>query len=661
MKQLAVITLILLAIVAALSLANKPADPVYVYVGTPQPTAPNLAFELLADMIQADDAAKTAEANAAILRAAVTGTASAESAMATETARQATAQAEQATRAAQAVRDAQSTAEAWTITGWTATADAANSTATSQAQAAYSTATMQAQATATTQALIITGLTVTADVARSTATAQIQATQDAFIAGSLKRTEERERMVNNLVALAPYLIGALVLAVIIWMITMLVPVLQERMRDRQADKNGRYPILVTSQGVALLPDRSLSSLVNLGPNAHSILDVDPLLQERVTARTQAVEIARTAQPGQSTPRITVEPAQTQALQTALQHALPEIAPWSLLSTWPGGKLALGVGEQGIIQMDPEGTAPHMLFAGTTGSGKTRYGLRPVIAEALADSWQVVIIDRGRPDLAVFDGHPNAHLVTIDEPAQVVTILTRAYREMLRRLRSLTAAGVSTWSRSSGSDPRVMIVIDEFSNLTDDADSPAERENLWRGARMLAAEGRKAGMVLAIALQDPTHKSMDLRIRRNATKIAFRVQDADASRVVLGTAGAETLPHHQFMTVIGGLMTGVAFAPSDEEIRAFLAARSVAMLPAPEWIEEPEAIPLNESTERVEKPVLSREQQIRDLHAQGLSSNEIQRQVYGFTGGAAYAAVRSVLASTTGSSSTFEAQIATQTP
>jgi len=90
--------------------------------------------------------------------------------------------------------------------------------------------------------------------------------------------------------------------------------------------------------------------------------------------------------------------------------------------------------------------------------------------------------------------------------------------------------------------------------------------------MIASEGRKAGVHLALALQDPTHKSLDLRIRRNRLPLSFRVKDGDASRMILGAGGAEQLPPRQFMTVMGRPLRGVAFAPSDEEIRNFLAAR-----------------------------------------------------------------------------------------
>ncbi|NKQ35702.1 MAG: hypothetical protein HF973_08820 [Chloroflexi bacterium] len=69
----------------------------------------------------------------------------------------------------------------------------------------------------------------------------------------------------------------------------------------------------------------------------------------------------------------------------------------------------------------------------------------------------------------------------------------------------------------------------------------DRRELWRGARMIAAEGYKAGVHRALALQDPTHKSLDPRIRRNCLPLSFRVKDGDASRVILGAGCALPCP------------------------------------------------------------------------------------------------------------------------
>jgi DNA segregation ATPase FtsK/SpoIIIE-like protein len=364
-------------------------------------------------------------------------------------------------------------------------------------------------------------------------------------------------------------------------------------------------------------------------------------------RDQMVDLAtrghptqpRAALPAKATEQLSA-PAAAPDVPATTVALLPEIAPWALLDQWPGGKLPLGITDGGPVQHDPEGMAAHLLYAGTTGSGKTRYGLRPLIAEALADRWQVIILDRSGVDFQVFADHPNAHLVRVDEPGEVGSILERAYRELITRLRSLAAAGASTWGRSNNQKPRVLIVIDEFSNLADDA-QPEERAELWRRARIVAAEGRKAGILLALALQDPTYKSMDLRIRRNCTCIAFRVQDAAASRLILNAGGAESLAPHRFMTTAGGLVSGVAFAPDDGQIREFINRRMAPAYPAPEWLFAPI------EPEEQGAPEEERARKIIELHSGGASLNEIQRQVFGFTGGQAYSAVKAVLLRSTG--------------
>jgi hypothetical protein len=345
------------------------------------------------------------------------------------------------------------------------------------------------------------------------------------------------------------------------------------------------------------------------------------------------------------------------LQRAAETMLSD-APWQVLDDWRGGGLPLGLAHSGLLLADPE-TSPHLLMAGTSGSGKTRYGLRPLITAALADGWQVLIFDRSGLDFLPFREHPNAVLQLLRHPTDAVGYFSSVYDEMERRFALLREAGASTWGRLSplpawhperreaqSKDvrpgeglgmrllPRLLAVFDEFSNLADSL-ADKEREELWRWARMIAAEGRKAGVHLALALQDPTHKSLDLRIRRNCTPLAFRVKDGEASRVILGAGGAEALAPRQFLTVLGNTVTrAVAFAPDDEQITSFLTRRSAPPHPRPDWLQLPAPVTEERTTIIVE--------QIRQLRAQGHSLNSIQQQVFGYTGGKAYSVVRAAL-------------------
>jgi hypothetical protein len=82
---------------------------------------------------------------------------------------------------------------------------------------------------------------------------------------------------------------------------------------------------------------------------------------------------------------------------------------------------------------------------------------------------------------------------------------------------------------------------------------------------------------------------------------------------------------------------VAFAPSDAEIQSFLAARPVAAYPAPEWLDSETAVP--QETQVIDPT----EQEIANMLTAGHSLREIQQQIFGYAGGAAYEAVKRVQA------------------
>lgn len=324
--------------------------------------------------------------------------------------------------------------------------------------------------------------------------------------------------------------------------------------------------------------------------------------------------------------------------------LPLDVPWSLMDQWPGKKWTFGQGAGGqMISLDPDDdAAPHLLMAGTTGSGKTHYGLQPLIAQALAQGIYVIVLDRTGMVYSPFASHPNAHLILLDEPEIATAFMAAAYQETIRRTRLLAAEGLWKWSMlPNAPDPRVLIVMDEISDLADEQKTSKARDEFWTSIVMVAREGRKAGMLLAIALQDPTHHSIDLRVRRNCTRFAFTVQDAEASRVILGCGGAERLPHRHFMTVIGSEMfTGVAFDPSKADLQRFLAQHPQPALPEPAWLKPVEIIDPQQAA------VSDLDRRIRQLYAQGKSLNEIQMTIFGRVGGSAFYAVKTALGSTT---------------
>ncbi len=320
-------------------------------------------------------------------------------------------------------------------------------------------------------------------------------------------------------------------------------------------------------------------------------------------------------------------------------ALPPVAPWRMLDDWDGKALPLGLNRSGLVLSEIEDN-PHLLVTGSTSSGKTSCGLRPVITAALSAGFQVAIFARSPMGMSVFEDHPNAHIVPIDrdDPSGIMAFLAALYREAMRRQEILEAAHAYTWRPISGAEFRIMTVIDEFSNLVD-ALPASGRGGLWARVRALVSEGRKGGVHLALAMQDGTARSIDLPTRRNTTPMVFRTGDDSASLAVLETAGAERLEKRQFIAKLaGGLVRGVAFQPADSDIRNFLDAHRVEALPAPAWLLEADRQVSRADTQNEGDQT----ERIREMHASGASMRQIETAIFGYTGGKANETVKAVI-------------------
>lgn len=528
------------------------------------------------------------------------------------------------------------TEQAWTVIGWTATADADRAT---------STAVYEGTRVAASQAVEAAAMARQATLDA----ANVQAAQTAVAAQAVQADQaaQRIKITNEFLAWAKVAAPWVVMTVLV-IVAMFGSALYSQNRVIRRDANGQPP-LVMQRGQLVNPDRMAYHYHD--PKAPIVPPVG--VQYRIAENAQKVDALR-AMSGGSVPR-RLEPGGREQPDHQPQSQADDDtvidADWRVVAEgWNGGALPMGVGKGGLITAHND-IAPHFLIAGTSGSGKTRCGLRPLAATALARGDQVIFLDRSGVDFQVFGSHPNAHLVRLDQPEQAISYTEAAYDELQRRLRLMADAGESSWERWAGRPgPRVLIVLDEFSNLSDEIE-PIDRGDLWRWTRMIAAEGRKAGMLLALALQDPTSKSIDLRIRRNCTRWVFRVQDMAASQVVLGAKGAEELQAGHFLTVMdGSLQHGLGFSaphgPDDAQLSAFLAAHPVPQLPPPDWMEAAEE-DAPESTDA------DKAEQVRELKAQGLSARAIARIVYGYTGGAAYESVRAILqGDTTGDTTGF---------
>jgi len=492
--------------------------------------------------------------------------------------------------------------------------------------AAYAADTATAVATATaaarTQAAVYTIQTREAADAES-----FRANQEIIIASN-RLALERERRMNMVRAVAPWVGMGALLGLAIYGVYTFARALGRRPQIIHRP-NGAV-LVIPPEGGVLDPDRLLAPGI-LPRKADYIIQVSPEVsaqQMEQNRRQQAIDLARAGGPTAGPVREAFAPA---AAPVTPEAEVVVDADWRMLDNlYQPGKVVLGVNPDGPVVLDPEEN-PHLLYAGTTSSGKTRGGLRPLVAQALANGWQVVLIGRRRPDFRAFDGLPNARLVFIEHAGQATGYLEAVFAEIQRRNQMLYNANVSTWSRLNGCGPRALVVMDEFSNLADEMPSETGRRGLWRALRMATAEGRKCGVHVAVALQDPTWQSMDLPTRRNMTPVIFRVHDQAASRVVLNENGAERLPRQHFLTRLQQVVHGKAFAPSDAELQEFVGRRPVTALPAPEWVAlpEPQPAPGEDRT---------REQTVRSLLLRNWSINRICQEVYGYQGGSAYAAV-----------------------
>jgi hypothetical protein len=198
---------------------------------------------------------------------------------------------------------------------------------------------------------------------------------------------------------------------------------------------------------------------------------------------------------------------------------------------------------------------------------------------------VVIGDRAPVDFKVFEAHPNFHPLTLDEPAQALPILAAVNVEIKRRWELLYARGASTWSRLDKADPRVLIVFDEFAAMIDDLDG-RERTEFIHQVTNISRLARKAGVHLAIGVQNPTADNIRPSIRRNMLPVAFKVIDQAASRVILEAPGAEALVPPQYLARMLNIWQGIGFDPTDEQIGAYLDSRRVPAYDPPAFLTAP---------------------------------------------------------------------------
>ena len=191
--------------------------------------------------------------------------------------------------------------------------------------------------------------------------------------------------------------------------------------------------------------------------------------------------------------------------------------------------------------------PHMLIAGTTGSGKSvclNSLLLSLLYKATPEQLRLIMIDPKMVELGIYNGIPHLYVPVVTDPKKAAGALQWAVVEMLKRYRLFSEAGVrdlagyNAHQKKLGAEtmPQVVIVVDELADLMFVASKDVE-ESICRVARM----GRAAGMHLIIATQRPSADVITGLMKANIpSRIAFAVSSAMESRIILDAAGAEKL-------------------------------------------------------------------------------------------------------------------------
>ena len=220
-------------------------------------------------------------------------------------------------------------------------------------------------------------------------------------------------------------------------------------------------------------------------------------------------------------------------------------------------LALGKDINGRIVTAELAGMPHLLIAGSTGTGKSvaiNAMIMSILYKATPDQVRLVLVDPKRLELGNYEGVPHLYTPIITEPKLAANALRNAVREMERRLKLLAEKGVRNIDQynklfdedatrslfAEDSDerpiPHIVIIIDELADLM-----MLDAGNVEESITRLAQMARAVGIHLVLATQRPSVDVITGLIKANfPARISFRVATKVDSRTILDANGAEAL-------------------------------------------------------------------------------------------------------------------------
>ncbi len=220
-------------------------------------------------------------------------------------------------------------------------------------------------------------------------------------------------------------------------------------------------------------------------------------------------------------------------------------------------VAMGKDINGRIAAADLAGMPHLLIAGSTGTGKSvaiNAMIMSILYKATPEEVRLVLVDPKRLELGNYEGVPHLYTPIITEPKLAANALSNAVREMERRLKLLAAKGVrnidsynrlfddtpSLFSEQATSDegpiPKIVIIIDELADLM-----MLDGHNVEESITRLAQMARAVGIHLVLATQRPSVDVITGLIKANfPARVSFRVATKVDSRTILDANGAESL-------------------------------------------------------------------------------------------------------------------------
>jgi len=227
-------------------------------------------------------------------------------------------------------------------------------------------------------------------------------------------------------------------------------------------------------------------------------------------------------------------------------------------------ISLGKDISGRIKVTALESMPHLLIAGSTGSGKSvmlNSMIMSVLYKSTPDEVRMILIDPKRLEMGLYEGIPHLLTPVITDPKKAANALRNALLEMERRLRLLAAQGVrnieqynkkvrqlrekpiSLFEENQNDDaqdleplPYILVLIDELADLM-----MVERQNVEEAVTRLAQMARAVGMHIVLATQRPSVDVITGLIKANfPARISFRVATRVDSRTVLDVMGSEHL-------------------------------------------------------------------------------------------------------------------------